>query len=246
MIRLALLALILSHPAWSAIALVRTPDFGGQAAGSQTIAVVLSSNSTSGNLLVGIASGEGSTCVTAVPTVNDSRGTSFTVIHKQLGTSQEVQWAFYGFAASSGANTVTIDWTATHSCVRGASYVAEYSGIASPIDQSVSAGEGVGSTAADSGAMSATTNANDLLFCGVAAFTTAKTFTAGKYDATNSYTIRAQQATVDSTVVGDAVVSSTGVYHCRMTISASAQWAAHALAFKASTTTPRVIHKVTN
>lgn len=240
-----LFALMLSSPAWGAIALVRTPDFGGAAAGAQTISVVLSSNSTAGNLLVGIASGEGVTCVTATPTVTDSRGTSYSVVLKQLGTGAEVQWAFYGFAATSGANTVVIDWTATHSCVRGGSYVAEYSGIASPIDQSKSAGEAVGSTAADSGAMSATTNADDLLFCGVAAFAISKTFTAGKYDATNSYTIRAQQATVDSTVVGDAVVSSTGVYHCRMTISASSQWAAHALAFKASTTVTPVVHKVT-
>jgi hypothetical protein len=169
------------------------------------------------------------------------------VVLKQLGNSNEVQWGFYGVAGGTGANTVTVDWGLTHVCLRGLAMVAEYSGVGA-IDQSVSAGDAsVGAASpADSGAMTTTTNANDLLFCGVRVTSDARTFTAGTYDGTNSYTIQYQQNTLNSSTVGDAVVSATGAYHCRMAFSTtSGRWMAHAFAFQASASaTVPVVHKV--
>jgi hypothetical protein len=211
------------------IVLVRTPDNGEATGAARTIAVSLGSNSTSGNLLVGIFGGETALCGTSSPTVSDTVGTIYTVALKVASTSAETAWALYGYAGGTGANTVTVDFGLGITCTYRALTVAEYSGVGA-LDQSVAdKGE---NTAADSGAMSTTTNPKDLLFCGVRSFDNGKTFIHGKYNATDFYGIQFQGSTVDSKVVGDAKVAATGVYHCRMTISATTRWVAHALAFK--------------
>lgn len=228
-----LLFFLFSFAACGVVTLVRTPDNAGDAPALQTIAVALGSNSTSGNLILGVFGGVTTLCGTGSPTVSDSLGTLYSVILKTQNTTGNTSWVLYGYAAGTGANTVTVDFGVAITCTNRLLTVAEYSG-AGVLDVSKTA-TGLG-TAVDTGAKN-TTNADDLLFCGARTFDISRTFTAGKYDVTSFYVIRFQTGSVASQAVADATVSATGAYYCRMTISSSTRWIAFFLAFKASTTT---------
>lgn len=181
--------------------------------------------STSGNAL--FATIEADTVAANGITVTDSKGNTWTrVISTSLaGTFDLEVWAAFNI---TGGATHTVTATDNGGGVDSLIMVEEWSGVAtsSAIDKSVGA-TGVASSAANSGATAATTQANEVVI-GVVAASGNDTFTPGaSYSNGNKI-----NTTFSSLFFESKIVAATGAQTADATISAGVSWACQVATFK--------------
>ena len=170
------------------------------------LSIAFGSNVTSGNLLVVTIQSEGSI---ASPALTDTRGTVWSLV--QADSSQSVHMAvYYGFATSTGANTVSGSWGSSYARIA----VSEFSGVASA---SLDAHGIAGNTATPSVGL-ITTQATDLLYCACGGYASSNTFTAG-----TGFTIptNGQSNGSDANAVEYQIAGAAGSYTCGITIVGS-------------------------
>lgn len=144
-----------------AIALVQNRTAQGGYVDSFTLAY--SSDVTANNLLTVCGGAWNGSDISSIPHT-DSVSTSYTtILGTATGATPIKPWIAYGIAASSGANTITID---PNGMGRAASYtIAEWSGIDTTTPLDVNGGNSTGSSTTPSDGI--TTSAADTVVLGV-------------------------------------------------------------------------------
>ncbi|KAA0021928.1 hypothetical protein [Antrihabitans cavernicola] len=204
-----------------AIARAATPAFVQVASTSVTAAsLTLPLSATSAGNLLAVYTDWGINASSA--TVTDNAGDAFTSVaaptkwNNNAGYSQ----VFYAKNLKGGATSVTVTYPASSSVD---AYAVEYSGLdtTNPLDVSVAA---QGNSASLNSGQVATTYANDLLL-GVAADNGTPTAPGA------GYTLR---STASDNIVEDKTVTASGSYSASATMSPSASWVMHLVAFRAA------------
>jgi len=145
-----------------------------------SIAQAFGSNVKAGGLMVVSTSwGDGTP---ASPTISDSLGTSWTQIASNLADAGDVQSfaAFYGYAPSAGANTITATYDTTYNF--RSLVISEYSGVTGTAVATTSRANGnfgTGADAATSNSAMTPTAAGQLVWGGINVTSNACAFTPG-------------------------------------------------------------------
>jgi hypothetical protein len=169
----------------------------------------------------------------AAASVTDSLGNTFTQVSHQTVASDHDADVFVGTAASSGADTITVNAGSGENVY--AFSIHEYSGVTTTVDASVTA-QG-NSTAVASGSLTTVTS-NDLVF---AWFTNGSNFRNENFSSLDSaYTKREMSGTgtlqcyayANCVESGDLVAGTTLTTNATATLNVSDIWSATVVAFK--------------
>lgn len=211
-INLILLCLLLAvAPSWAAPAWIQ-----GKAnftSSGTSYGLAYSSNVTAGSLLL--------TCINAdagISSVTDTLGNTYAAATNLTDGSTYALAMFYTISASSGANTVTANFTGS---VGYAHHIlGEWSGVASssPLDQStgqVQAAPGTGSNAVTSGNITTTVNGDLLVGC-----SNSDPYVSGQLTAGTGFTIR--QLLFGDHPMEDSVQATAGTTAATFTSSQAA------------------------
>jgi hypothetical protein len=185
---------------------------------------------TNGSIILVAWEGDGVTSTNVANTPTDTAGNTYVRVSSTLENATFDLEVWYTLNThTTAANKVTI--TDTGAGIDSIIAVEEWTGAASvtPVDQQTSATSGASpSTALNSGATSATTNANDLIWvAGAAAISGNHLSLAG------SFTNLTQNSTTFSNLgIASQVVSTTGAQTGVMTVSSSSSWCCAVVAIK--------------
>lgn len=194
-----------------------------------TAAVSVTAAPGAGNLLI-LSVALNSTVT--LSSVTDDKGNLWTVdkVASNPATSQTV--AIASTEQDVGVpTTITLHFSASLTA-RAAVAVHEFSGATKTVDQSA-AGSGSTGTARDAGTMSATTNADDLIWAAFALVAAETSFTPGAGYSTPTTAFYAN-STVDSVEFEYQIVSATGTYGAAATGGRAARSIGAMVAYKAA------------
>lgn len=211
------------------MALARVGVHTGTNTGFASSAVTASWTSTSGNMLIAIA--EADTVAQNGITVTDSKGNTWNrVISTSLASTFDLEvWVAYNI---TGGATHTVTASDNGGGVDSLIIVEEWSGAALTSAADKSAGTtGLASSALNSGATAATTQADELVI-GAGTASGNVTMTAGA-----SYSNLTRINTTFSTLAFESkVVSATGAQTADMTSGVSGSWTCQVATFKQAST----------
>lgn len=206
-------------------------------------AVTGSLGTTVANQLIVLTIADDSSLTTAVTSVTDNKGNTYTRVPITGGvlTNGSSTQMWYAITTSFGAtHTVTVTWStvATGRVTVAAQYFNGFTGTPAFDVQASATGTGL---SASPGTTSTTTNANEVIIVGAGHASTASAFSLGS-GYTNLSTVNQANAAVGQE---SKVVSATGTQTGTMAIAASRQWGAIIATFYDQSVVPTPITYIT-
>jgi len=209
------------------VASQRVQTTGAMGAACDFVDLAFPNNVTAGSLLV-VAGNNYHSPLTSAITVTDTVLTNYTVILGPTPLNSYTLFLAYGFAPSSGANTVRVDPDGTGNYINFA--MDEFSGVdsGSPID--VDGGESTGHDDAPADSL-VTTTAGVLIVASAGSLNDAGTWTAG-----TGWTLFGSQgsSSISSFAAEFQIVGGAGTYTADFVTTNTPNWGVYTVGFKAA------------